>query len=71
MKKVVIKGDRYELTLDSGKTIEVGQVTSRGKKNTKEPHLFDHEVRFSDGTVQKHVVSVETLILPDYPALQR
>jgi squalene cyclase len=59
---------RFELTLDDGKVIEVGVVTSQGKK--REDGFWQHEVKFGDGTVQKHVVSTQTLMLPDCPSLQ-
>lgn len=64
----------YELTLEGRKEPKrVAAITTKG-----EPHMvggvhdgtYDHLVRFSDGTEQRHVVSAEVLTIPDYPALQ-
>lgn len=66
-KVVMLDKDTYELTLENGKTKRVAAITTTGKKVEG---LWHHVVTFSDGTVQKHVVSTETMTIPDYPALQ-
>lgn len=66
-KVVMLNEDTYELTLEDGTTKRVAALRTTGKRSEG---LYHHEVRFSDGTVQRHVVSTESMVIPDYPALQ-
>lgn len=70
MKKIALTKDGYELTTESGDQHLVGIITSNGVKRKLDGH-FDHDVLFSNGDVQRHVVSTETLVIPDYPALYK
>lgn len=67
VKKCTMVDGGYELTLENGKVKRVPAITTKG---VKQEGMFHHTVTFGDGTVQKHVVSTETMTIPDYPAMQ-
>jgi len=63
-KRIVVKGDQYEITCEDNSIIKCGTLVSKGTKQKKGEH-FDHMLNFSDGISTKFVASLETITIPD------
>lgn len=60
----------YEIHLESGEVVRCGILRSKGTRQRPEDgEHYNHVLRYSDGTVEKAVLSSEESVSPDYSPL--
>lgn len=56
----------YEIHLESGEIMKVGKLVSKGtRRRPEEGDHYSHTLRFSDGVVEKAILSTEVVTIPD------